>query len=242
MTELPLVFMIGLLGSSHCLGMCGGFALTVASQSISWNHNLLRQTLYTLGRVFTYAVLGALAGFGGWRLEKLMPSVVPVPAILAILAGGLLLYQGLAATGLLTKKGVRGQSPCLAGSFFANFLLGPRWMQVFLAGVFTGLLPCGLLYGMIALAASTHQLLPAMVMMIVFGLGTAPAMLLAGVSGQLVSVSVRRYVFTFAAWCLVFTGAASMVRGAGFLVNLSQSETAASPAAACPFCTEQKEH
>jgi sulfite exporter TauE/SafE len=239
--EYPLIFLAGLLGSSHCLGMCGGFALTVSSNAAGWRANVWRQLLYTCGRVFTYAVLGACAGFGGWRLAKLVPSVIPIPALLSLLAGAFLVYQGLAAAGVIGKRGVSGQTGCLAGSFLATFLVGPRLLQVFLAGVFTGLLPCGLLYGMLALAASTHALLPAMLTMILFGLGTAPAMMLTGLSGQLVSVSFRRHVFTFAAWCLVLTGGVSMVRGAGFLVNLAQQETATSPAKACPFC-EAKEH
>lgn len=61
--ELSLIFLSGLLGSAHCIGMCGGFALSIGVGSKSWKNNLARQTVYTLGRAFTYAFLGALVGF-----------------------------------------------------------------------------------------------------------------------------------------------------------------------------------
>ena len=87
MIEWPLLIMAGMLGSSHCVGMCGGFALTLGGSARSpWN-NLGRQAAYTAGRLFTYSTLGALAGFVGWRLTKLVPSGVHVAAVLAIVAG-----------------------------------------------------------------------------------------------------------------------------------------------------------
>ena len=70
MIELPLLFTAGILGSTHCLGMCGPFALAIGSQAPGWKSNLLRQLVYSAGRIFTYASLGAMAGFGGWRLGR----------------------------------------------------------------------------------------------------------------------------------------------------------------------------
>jgi sulfite exporter TauE/SafE len=143
----------------------------------------------------------------------------------------ILIYQGLLAAGWLPKSGVAGRTSCLAGSLFASLLVGPGWLQVFLAGVFTGLLPCGLLYGMVALAGSTHAMLPAMAVMLVFGLGTAPLMILAGLGGSLMRLSWRRPLFRLAACCLILTGCISLARGASFLL-------APTPTEACPFCAK----
>ena len=63
MIEWPLLVASGLLGSAHCLGMCGPFALAIGSRSSDWRDNMRRQACYSVGRIFTYAVLGAAAAF-----------------------------------------------------------------------------------------------------------------------------------------------------------------------------------
>ncbi len=233
MIELPLVLMAGVLGSSHCLGMCGGFALTVGSSATSLQNNAVRQAIYTAGRLFTYATLGAIAGYSGSRLEQLSSLLVSIPAMLSIAAGSLLVYQGMLAAGLLKKRSLVGKNGCLAGSFFASFLTGPQLLQVFLAGIFTGLLPCGLLYGMVALAASTRSMGHAMLLMIAFGFGTTPLMVATGLGGGFLTLKSRRHLFRIAAWCLIATGAISVVRGAGFLFIPSGTTPPT-----CPFCAK----
>ena len=230
MIELPLIFVAGILGSAHCLGMCGGFALAVGGRATTWQENAARQFLYTSGRVFTYAVLGAIAGYSGLRVTSQFPALLSLPAVLSLVAGGVLIYQGLLAAGWLPQQGLAGQPACVASSLFASFITGPSWLQAFLAGVFTGLLPCGLLYGMVALAASTRAILPGMAVMMIFGLGTAPAMVLAGFSRNLLGLAWRKPLFKLAAICLIVTGAVSMTRGATLLLAPSPSS------AACPFC------
>ena len=159
MIELPLVLVAGLLGSSHCIGMCGPFALTIGSAAPSVSQNLARQLLYSVGRIFTYTFLGALVGFGGFRLAQAVPAIVNLPAILAIVAGLLLVWQGLEATGVLRFRKVTARTqPCLGGTFLASLLTGRKWVDVFLAGLFTGLLPCGLVYAMLSLAGSTGSI------------------------------------------------------------------------------------
>ncbi len=233
MMELPLIFVAGILGSAHCVGMCGGFAVAVGSRAANWRGNAARQALYTAGRIFTYATLGAMAGFFGSQLSREFPTLLALPAILSLIAGAILIYQGLLAAGWLPKSGVVGRTTCLAGSFLAKFLVGPRSLQVFLAGLFTGLLPCGLLYSMVTLAASTRSMLSAMAIMIVFGLGTAPAMMLAGWGGNLLRRSWRKPAFTLAAVCLILTGVLSVARGANLLLF------PAAPTKACPLCAER---
>ena len=182
--ELPLVLAGGLLGSTHCLGMCGPFALMIGGAARGWRGNLARQLLYSAGRVFTYAWLGAAAGFGGMRLSQLAPAMVSVPALLAVGAGALLLYQGLASAGVLRRLGWRGASPCFGAAWLAAFLRDPRPVGVLLAGVFTGFLPCGLVYGFLALAGATANVLHGGLLMAAFGVGTAPMMTLAGLGGR----------------------------------------------------------
>lgn len=230
MIELPLIFLAGVLGSGHCVGMCGGFALAIGGGTTSLSASLSRQMLYTLGRLFTYGSLGAIVACGGVRLSQLTATLVNVPAVLSLGAGVLLLYFGLRSAGVLKRAGLkRGGTSCLAGSLFGSFLSAPDGLSVFLAGLFTGFLPCGLLYGMLALAAATGSLTLGWATMVVFGLGTAPAMLLVGCGGPLLSLAARRKLNTLAAWSVVATGVVSLVRGFCFLSwGGSTGE--------CPFC------
>lgn len=230
MIELPLVFVAGILGSAHCLGMCGGFAMAVGGQTTTWRGNAVRQLLYTIGRVFTYSVLGVIAGYCGSRITSALSALFWLPAMLSLLAGCVLIYQGFLATGWLPKREVAGRIPCVAGSLFTAFIAGPRLLQAFLAGLFTGLLPCGLLYGIVGLAASTQGMLPGLAVMAVFGLGTAPMMLFAGLSRNLLSLAWRKPLFKLAAVCLILTGVVSVARGATLLLSPG------SAGKVCPLC------
>lgn len=232
MIEWPLLVVAGLVGSAHCLGMCGPFVLLLGASSQHARNNVARQLAYSAGRLFTYGVLGALAGFGGEQLQRRLPGAVNAPAVLAMVAGLYLIYQGLCAAGILRKR-ASTQHACGSAGLFRTLLTTTSRQDAFLAGLFTGLLPCGLLYGMLALAGSTHSPLLGGVSMLLFGLGTLPAMLLAGSAGSLLSLTARRRVFAIAAWCLVLTGAISLVRGATHL------ELAGRPAVGCPLCVEK---
>jgi len=234
MIEWPLLVASGMLGSAHCLGMCGPFALAIGSAAPHWRANLVRQLLYSAGRIFTYAVLGMAAAFAGLEVAQSLAGWVNVSAAMAIAAGLVLLLQGLWSAGILPKRGVAAAA-CPGAGMFRVLLTGRGAVDVFLAGLFTGLLPCGLLYGMLALAASTSDLVQGLVTMLAFGAGTVPAMVMAGVGGSLVGVATRRRINTIAAWCLVVTGLISIARGA---TALSMS---GEPTTACPFCVEKED-
>jgi hypothetical protein len=126
---------------------------------------------------------------------------------------------------------------CLMGGMVGTFLQDRRWSHVFLAGVFTGLLPCGLVYAYVALAASTSDPIGGMVTMASFGVGTMPMMVLVGCGSTLFSLAGRRRVLYIAAWCVVLTGLLSIARGIGFL-----ELTPGAAAAGCPLCNGWEGH
>lgn len=218
MSSLGIAFMAGLLGSAHCLGMCGPFALMLGGAAANWRVNLLRQWFFTLGRMFTYSVFGAMAGFAGLYLRRSTDRLMQGAGLLAILAGVILIYEGLKAARVIPVRTRRGPGlSCLAAQFFSAFLRSPGLHQVFLAGMFTGMLPCGLVYGFLALAAGSGNPWTAALLMAAFGLGTAPVMVTTGCGGSLMTPTARRRLYAAAAWCLVATGAISIARGAGFV-------------------------
>lgn len=225
---LPLIFVSGVLGSAHCIGMCGPFALTLGSSATGWRQNLVRQLVYSIGRIVTYAFLGAVGGFAGMRLGAYAQRLANVPAILAVGAGVLLVYQGLLAAGVIGRRTATATTvPCLGGSMLATFLRGPDWKHVFLAGLFTGMLPCGLVYGFLALAASSANMLQGTAIMTLFGLGTIPVMVATGFGTSLLRGNMRNYLYRLAAWSVTVAGTLSILRGIGFL---------GSTPSGCPLC------
>lgn len=235
MTPWWLLTLGGLLGSTHCIGMCGGFAALVGMNTGTLAGNLRAQALYSCGRLMSYACLGASAGFAGRRLITAMPALVNVPAILCVLAGIFLIREGLLATGLW-KSSVTGVSAtgCLLRPLFTTILKTPGLRNAFVAGIATGFLPCGLVYAFVSLAASSGDFMQGMVTMLAFGAGTVPLMVVAGCGASLLSFSARQKVWKIAAWSVVLTGLLTLGRGAAFLQASSQQ----SPPA-CPFCTGQ---
>ena len=233
MIELPLIFVAGFLGSAHCIGMCGPFALLLGGSSHSWRRGLFRQGLYSVGRIFTYVTIGAVSGFCGIHFSHVAAEWINVPACLSIAAGLFLTGQGLATLGIVRLPGrfsSEGAGVCLAGGLLTQFLRNPRDVDVFIAGILTGMLPCGLVYGFAGIAASQQDVLTGVLVMASFGLGTVPIMVVTGIGGRVASMSARVRVLRAAAWCLTLAGILSIVRGVSFLgqVDVTSGD--------CPLC------
>lgn len=233
MTELPLVFLGGLLGSSHCIGMCGPLALALGTSQVGFRRSILRQLTFSIGRVCTYGFGGALAALSGWWLAQRPLAVINIQATLSIIAGTALVMLGLTTAGVVPNFLGRWLAPqsCGAAKWLKTLLIGPSLSSALAAGVFTGFIPCGLVYAFLAYAASTANVVHGWLTMTVFGLGTVPLMVLAGSGGSLLSLSVRARTLRVAAWCVVVTGIISVARGAGYLEWFA----GASPGE-CPFC------
>lgn len=177
--------MVGLLGSSHCLGMCGGiasafsFGIDVDRQRAP-RSRLSFQLAYNLGRISSYMLVGFAAGTLGAQLTRLGLSPITGKLIAAgfMIALGLYLanwWRGLALLENLGAKLWRRLQPL--GRFL--FPLQNRW-QAFLLGALWGWLPCGLVYAAVAWSLTAGNALDGAWLMLGFGLGTLPAMLLAG--------------------------------------------------------------
>ncbi len=234
MTPLWLTMLGGLLGSSHCVGMCGGFAAIVGLRTGSLAGNLRAQLIYSAGRIMSYATLGAIAGFAGQRLSDSLPKMINIPAVLSLVAGLFLVREGLLATGLFARR-VKGSSTtgCLLGPLFSTILKTPGARNTFVAGIVTGLLPCGLVYAFVSLAASSGDLLVGARTMLAFGLGTVPLMVVTGCGAALLSWAARQRLWQVAAWSVVMTGLLTIGRGVGFLQLNAEPQ-----AVSCPFCKE----
>ncbi len=232
---LPLVFLSGILGSAHCIGMCGGIAATMSIGARRLRSAIWRQVLWSAGRTFTYMFLGVAAASVGARLIASGSYTVVAQAAFAILAGLLLIGQGMQAAGWL-RLPVRRKStlPCLSTSILAQFVRGGTSTGVFVAGVLTGFLPCGLVYSFLALAASSGHAGYGLCIMLCFGLGTIPVMIVTGTGFSMATVNARQQLLKLAAVCVVATGIMTVGRGIAFASALSSGS--ATPV--CPICHE----
>ena len=182
-------FLFGLLGSFHCVGMCGPIAMALPfGGSSGWRYYTGR-LLYNGGRIITYTALGALAGAFGKSLQMagLQQTVSIVSGILILLL--LVLpnaLKGRAASVLGTDKLMAWVRQKL-GHYFQQNSLG----SLFMVGLLNGLLPCGFVYIALAGAISTPGIEGAMVYMLLFGLGTFPLMFVVSLSGRLISLKLR---------------------------------------------------
>lgn len=235
---LPLIFVSGVLGSAHCIGMCGGISATIGLGAGRMSTAFFRQLWWSLGRTFTYMFLGMLSATVGAKIMGVGRHAAVIQAVFAVIAGLFLTVQGLHAAGWLRlPTGRRAGAPCLTTALWSRFLRGGSSLSVFLAGVMTGFLPCGLVYSFLTLAASSGSLFQGLLIMLSFGLGTVPVMVLAGGGMSLLSISARRSLLRLAAACLLATGIMTMGRGVAFAAQAADTTESLS----CPFCATSAE-
>lgn len=180
MNELSLTgaLLIGLLGSTHCLGMCGGISSVLGVQA---NNKLSRLLSYNCGRLLTYTLIGAVAGLLG---EQLVTAASAFTVVLRVLAGVLLVAMGLYVSQWwmgLSKLEQWGAAiwRCVQPLTRGLLPIKSHW-QALLLGVLWGLLPCGLVYSTLSWALATADWRQSSLLMLSFGVGTLPAMLSIG--------------------------------------------------------------
>ena len=231
--EFSLIFVSGVLGSAHCIGMCGGIAATMSLGTRSVTEALLRQGCWSLGRTLTYMFLGVMASAIGAKFLKSQGNAIWLQAMFAIVAGLLLIMQGLHAAGWLSWR-VRRRSglPCVTRTVFSQFFRGGSSAGVLIAGLLTGFLPCGLVYSFLALAASSGSVAKGVLIMLCFGLGTIPVMLVTGAGLSMATTGIRRKLIRVAAVSVVVTGLMTAARGIVFAAHGEQTNSVQS----CPVC------
>ncbi len=183
MAELALAFMAGLAGSAHCLGMCGGLvaALAVTTPDSSHAQRFMVTLAYHLGRIATYTLLGIVVGAAsqGALLTRytFLFNLLFLAANLTVVLIGLATAAGLQGISLARLDGTPwgGLGRILA---YASRSASP--LPYALAGLLMGLLPCGLVYGVLLTAAGSGSWMTGGLKMLAFGIGTLPALMLYG--------------------------------------------------------------
>jgi hypothetical protein len=209
---LATVFVASLVGSLHCIGMCGPFvAFYSGADSSHGIRRMLSHASYSLGRLITYAAFGAAAGAVGAALD-VAGSLAGVQRVAAYVAGAVMILWGVLA--LLQVRGVKvfrhgSGNGRVAGLIRRGFSLvsdKPPLVRAGVIGLLSGFLPCGWLWAFVVTAAGTGSAISGAAVMAAFWAGTVPALLAVGVGAQLVSAPLRRHVPTLTAVLLVGLG------------------------------------
>ncbi len=203
--QLAAVFGIGLAGSVHCIGMCGGFAIALAQKPGSPRG--MAQARYFAGKTLSYAALGLLAGAFGSALALVLG---PLQHVIGIGFGVVLIAVGLRMAGWWGVGGA-ANVPGL-GAAFGWALRQPPSRAAWSLGLLNGLLPCGMVYAMLAMAATTGSPLQGALVMATFGVSTLPALALAALLGRMARPMWRARLNTAAGIALLLVGGWTIVR------------------------------
>ena len=180
--NIGAAFVIGLLGSLHCIGMCGPLASIGCRAGLARFH-AAGPLLFVIGKLGGYAVLGLAAGAVGAAFIR--SGTIGTATAYASLFGGILMLLILALSHL--RFAARLSVPLTTG--VARFSMKTGGWAPLLLGVGAALLPCGLLYAMVARSAAAGEPVLGMSLMVAFGAGTSPA--LVGVGTLLRSIPQR---------------------------------------------------
>ncbi|MEO6251958.1 MAG: sulfite exporter TauE/SafE family protein [Ferruginibacter sp.] len=208
-----VAFMIGIVGSFHCVGMCGPLALALPLANDSFFAKFSGALIYNAGRIATYSVFGLIFGAIGQTA-----SLFGFQQWLSISTGLLILVFIV-----IPKKYNMQQA---ASNYTTRFFSGIR-MQLgrlftkknntsfFVIGLLNGLLPCGLVYMAVAGAIAAGSIGNSVLFMAAFGLGTLPIMWSVAFFGNYVGVSLRQKIRRVYPYMLALMACLLILRGMG---------------------------
>lgn len=179
----------------------------------SYLQKLVPHFLYNSGRLLTYTILGEIFGFIGGTLGLIF-AIQDFQGGLQLLAGIFMVLMGLDIAGIVPNLEPDSFPGVNIFKQMVNALFNKvNRKNIFILGMVLGLIPCGLVYAVGAKAAATQSIIGGFLTMLVFGLGTFPAMFFTGFIVNLLSVKVRGKLYRIAAILVILMGILTILRG-----------------------------
>jgi len=208
--EYISALVLGLLGSFHCIGMCGPIAVALPLKTNSWTERITSSLLYNIGRTITYGIIGLIFGLVGkglqlGGLQQWVSIGLGIIMILSVFFPVLFRRVNIESA---TYKMVSGMKSVLGKMFSVR-----TYKSLFIIGLLNGFLPCGLVYIAAAGAIVTGEITDSIFYMMIFGLGTIPIMLALSVLGNVVSVRFRNRIRKIIPVFIVLIGILFILRG-----------------------------
>ena len=209
-------FTMGIIGSFHCVGMCGPLALALPLSNDSTYSKFIGALLYNSGRIVTYSLFGlasgllgksiALLGFQQWLSILLGTAIIILLIIPKIFPGKF--RQSNTASHFFQK---------LRHSF-GQLFFKKNQSALFAIGFLNGLLPCGLVYLAIAAATATGDVKTSILFMAAFGAGTLPVMWSIAFWGNFIGISIRQKIRAAYPYMMLLMACLLIVRGMGLSI------------------------
>lgn len=229
LAALGALFLLGLLGSGHCVGMCGPLIVAFPGRRRGWaGHGA-----YHLGRLLTYTLVGALlgslgAGLAHYGSQDSLVWTARIQIAFSLLAALFLALFGLSKLGFIKEPELlslanparipgfrRAQRALSAGANDEDEKARGGLLPLFFLGLLLGLLPCGLSFAAFARALGAHGALTGGAMTLAFGLGTLPSLLVVGASASRLSARHRRLSDLIAGMLMIGMAAALLLEALG---------------------------
>lgn len=209
--EIISALSLGLMGSMHCIGMCGPIALVIPLNRNSTFTMMGGALSYNLGRVLTYALLGLLFGLigksfvlGGFQRSVSIAIGVFI-IISAILPGLVTRYFNVIP---IIAKGTNAVKNTLSALLKRKTLF-----SLLIIGILNGLLPCGLVYVALAGAIVSGSMINGAIYMAAFGIATIPVMFAIPMLGKFISDTFRKKMMKVFPYILILFGVLFILRG-----------------------------
>lgn len=183
-------FLMGLIGSVHCIGMCGPLVMALPISHQSNFQKWVSILLYHFGKISSYMVLGILLGLFGSTLP-----LYGVQENLSIVMGSIMLLYVLYVFVIKSTWKI----PFLKSNILYSIIIkkmgalfkSKNRISFYLIGFLNGLLPCGMVYLALTSAIATQSVVQGGMIMAFFGLGTMPALIMVAIGGQYMGRTVR---------------------------------------------------
>ena len=215
---------IAFFGSfGHCIGMCGGIVIAYSSTKVEQGWSKTEQSfshlLYSLGRIVTYSILGAIFGYIG----SVATFSNTANAVLWLVAGTAMLLTGFSLLGKIKFLTLIEHSFSKSTWYQKNFralIKSQSFTSFFLLGMLNGLLPCGFVYFFAITAASSANPLYGALVMAIFGLSTVPALFSLGFFvGLFKQSSLRNIMMKLAAISVILYGSYTIYHGYEYITT-----------------------
>ncbi|HKB92355.1 MAG TPA: sulfite exporter TauE/SafE family protein [Opitutaceae bacterium] len=213
--DYAAIFLMGLLGAGHCIGMCGAFSIAVGVGAPRGTSILWRQISYQLGKATSYVFIGVLLTLAGIWVNENNP-IFRLQTVVGWVVGTVMIVYGL--TQALEWRPSRsrwltrweGSSICKG---MAGLWQSPSLTKSMLIGWVNGFLPCGLSLSALLYASSFASIKDSVLGAYAFGLGTLPALLAVSLAGRRLGLESRRWLVRVGGVVLVCFGVLTVVRG-----------------------------
>ncbi|MFK7001323.1 sulfite exporter TauE/SafE family protein [Flavobacterium oreochromis] len=206
-------FILGLISSLHCVGMCGPIAMMLPVDRKNQTKKVIQIIIYNIGRIMSYILLGSFFGLLGRGLflagfQQKMSIIIGILMIVIVLVPEKVFAQyNFSKPVFIMLSKVK----TLLGQQFKN----KTYQSIFMIGLLNGFLPCGLVYVALFGAIAMQKISLSIVYMALYGIGTIPMMTMVVYISNLLTLPVRNKIQKIIPIAVIGVGVLFIFRGLG---------------------------